>query len=81
MKTFLGLMLVIALQWGQMFCVAGLHAQPAAMPAQPFRIERVDPALDALIAPNAKLKTIATGFGFIDTPVSGMYRLKRAAIA
>lgn len=31
--------------------------------AAPFRIEKVDPALDALIAPNAKLVEVAHGFG------------------
>jgi len=31
--------------------------------AEPFRIERVDPALDALIAPDAQLVEIARGFG------------------
>lgn len=36
---------------------------------QPFRITRSDPALDALIAPDAKLATVATGFGFVDTPL------------
>lgn len=35
----------------------------------PFRIERIDPALDALIAPDAQLRTVATGFGFSDGPV------------
>jgi gluconolactonase len=45
-------------------------AQPAAEAApQPFRIERADPGLDALVAADAKLKTIASGFGFIDGPV------------
>jgi gluconolactonase len=34
-----------------------------------FSITRVDPALDALIAPDAKLKTVASGFGFADTPL------------
>jgi hypothetical protein len=37
--------------------------------AEPFSITRSDPALDALIALDAKLKLIAGGFGFIDTPV------------
>ena len=37
--------------------------------AQPFSITRSDPSLDVLIAPDAKLKTVAAGFGFIDGPV------------
>jgi gluconolactonase len=46
-------------------------AQPAPPnPApQPFRITRADPALDALIAPDARLKIVASGFGFSDGPV------------
>ncbi|MEP7247464.1 MAG: SMP-30/gluconolactonase/LRE family protein [Gammaproteobacteria bacterium] len=44
------------------------QAQPDPVP-HPFRIERSDPGLDALIAPNAKLTTIAAGFGFVDTPL------------
>lgn len=53
---------------------------PAAAPAQmrgdgpppasqPFRIERVDPGLDAVIAPNAKLEMLASGFGLNEGPV------------
>ena len=47
------------------------HAQPAPPSAspQPFSITRADPALDRLIAPDARLKTVATGFGFADGPV------------
>ncbi len=46
-------------------------AEPTSTDASPhpFSITRSDPALDALIAPDAKLKTIASGFGFIDGPV------------
>jgi len=35
---------------------------PAPAP-QPFRIDRSDPALDELIAPDARLETLASGFG------------------
>ena len=51
--------------------LASANAQPAPQSAspQPFRIARADPALDALIAPDAKLKTVASGFGFADGPV------------
>ena len=51
--------------------LSGASAQPAPPQAQPlpFTITKSDPALDALIAPDAKLATIAAGFGFIDTPV------------
>ncbi|HUK01507.1 MAG TPA: SMP-30/gluconolactonase/LRE family protein [Steroidobacteraceae bacterium] len=47
------------------------YAQPAPGEAapHPFSITRSDPALDALIAPEAKLRILATGFGFIDGPV------------
>jgi gluconolactonase len=45
-------------------------AQPIPDPTpHSFRIEKSDPSLDTLIDPDAKLTTIAGGFGFIDTPV------------
>ncbi len=43
--------------------VAGAHDAP------PSAFSKADPALDALIAPDAKLKTVASGFGFADTPL------------
>ena len=51
--------------------LASANAQPAPQSAspRPFSITRADPALDALIAPDAKLKTVASGFGFADGPV------------
>ncbi|MET0291401.1 MAG: SMP-30/gluconolactonase/LRE family protein [Steroidobacteraceae bacterium] len=36
---------------------------------RPFGIARADPALDALIAPDARPTVVASGFGFIDGPV------------
>ena len=36
---------------------------------KPFRIRRMDPALDAIVAPNAKLELIASGFGLNEGPV------------
>jgi gluconolactonase len=51
--------------------LSGAHAQlpPPDPTPHPFSITRSDPALDELIAPDAKIKTIAGGFGFIDGPV------------
>lgn len=49
--------------------MAKAQPAPASATAEPFRIVRADPALDALIAPDAKLRTIASGFGFSDGPV------------
>lgn len=40
-----------------------LGAQP------PTRIERLDPALDALIAPDARIEQLATGFSWAEGPV------------
>jgi gluconolactonase len=54
---------------GAGLCLPATAAPPAPDGAQPFRITRSDPALDALIAPGAKLVTIASGFGFADGPV------------
>ena len=49
--------------------VARAQPAPTALSPHPFSITRSDPSLDALIAPDAKLKTVAAGFGFIDGPV------------
>lgn len=46
------------------------HAQSSTPPAErPFEIVRVDPALDAVIAPDAKLELLADGFGLTEGPV------------
>jgi gluconolactonase len=37
--------------------------------AKPFSITRLDPALDALVAPNAKAELLASGFGLNEGPV------------
>jgi len=54
-------------------CLGGTCATAQVPPPDPtphpFRIERTDPGLDALVAPDAKLRTVAGGFGFIDGPV------------
>jgi gluconolactonase len=42
---------------------------PAEPPERPFGIVKVDPALDALIAPNAKLELLSDGFGLTEGPV------------
>jgi gluconolactonase len=49
--------------------VAVAQPAPGSAVSHPFSITRSDPALDALIAPDAKLKMVAAGFGFIDGPV------------
>jgi gluconolactonase len=49
--------------------VASAQPAPPDHAPHPFSITRSDPALDALIAPDAKLRTVASGFGFIDGPV------------
>lgn len=45
------------------------QAAPRSAAAHAFSITRLDPGLDALIAPDAKLETVATGFVFSDGPV------------
>jgi gluconolactonase len=40
-----------------------------APPPQPFAITRIDPGLDAVVAPNAALDLIASGFGLNEGPV------------
>ena len=54
--------------WLGLSAASAQPAPPSSSP-HPFTITRVDPALDALIAPGAKLKTVASGFGFSDGPV------------
>ena len=51
------------------FPAAAAQLAPPSPSPQPFSITRADPALDALIAPDARLKTVASGFGFSDGPV------------
>lgn len=65
-RALIGLLLAACL--GVVFAAAAQPAPPNPKP-QPFRITRADPALDALIAPDARLQTVATGFGFSDGPV------------
>lgn len=50
---------------------APANARPGAgdSTAHPFSITELDPALHSLIAPDAKLRTVATGFVFADGPV------------
>jgi gluconolactonase len=45
-----------------------LHAAAPAQQAR-ARVERLDPALDALIAPGAAVERVATGFGFTEGPM------------
>ncbi len=45
-----------------------LHA-PAAAQERGARVERLDPALDALIAPGTTVERVATGFGFTEGPL------------
>ena len=47
----------------------GLAVAQAQDAARPFHITRSDPALDALVAPDASPRLVASGFGFLDGPV------------
>jgi gluconolactonase len=49
------------------FAGASLLAQSPG--GTPFRIERLDPALDAIISPDARLEELATGFALTEGPV------------
>ena len=50
-----------------LWCVCLLSAQPAA--ERPFKIVKLDPALDEIIAPDAKLETLGEHFGLSEGPV------------
>ena len=57
--------------WAMCLGVSLASAQPVPRDPSPhpFSITRSDPSLDELIAPDAELRTVASGFGFIDGPV------------
>jgi gluconolactonase len=44
-------------------------AAPVAIAAEGTSIQRMDPALDAVIAPGAALEKVAGGFGFVEGPL------------
>jgi gluconolactonase len=50
-------------------CVISLTAGAQAQQPTTMPITRLDPALDALISPDAKLELVKTGFGFTEGPV------------
>jgi gluconolactonase len=52
---------------GAVLVAAPIHAVAAQTGA--MRVERMDPALDALIAPDAQIERVATGFTFTEGPV------------
>ena len=65
-------LLAIGLGFGTLgvgLSAASAQSAPPDTAPHPFSITRSDPSLDALIAPDAKLTTVASGFGFIDGPV------------
>ena len=70
---FLGVALLIAAP------IPPSLAQSSAAPDQPAvpatRIDRLDPALDSLIAPDVQIEQVATGFTFTGRPLSREGRL------
>lgn len=69
------LTLTLALALGSaMTLAATAPAQEAAAPAAP-QIERLDPGLDALIAPGTSIEKVATDFKFIEGPMWRQGRL------
>src|ERR1051325_1143365 len=42
---------------------------PTPPAARPFKVVRLDPALDALVAPNAKIEILGEHFGLTEGPV------------
>lgn len=47
----------------------GLRTPPMAQPSKDMAIERLDPALDRLIAPDATIEVLAEGFDWTEGPV------------
>jgi gluconolactonase len=60
MRKMLAFLLLLA---GLLVAAPKLSAQGAG------KVERLDPGLDALIAPDAKIEKLADGFGFLEGPV------------
>ena len=58
--------LSLAVLTGALVCTGTMPAQTAGTP---FRIERLDPALDELIAPDAQLETLGDRFALTEGPV------------
>jgi len=55
--------------WAAAAAVATTGAAQAQQPAPTTRIERLDPALDRVIAPGTRIERVATGFGFAEGPM------------
>lgn len=54
---------------GALTCTAAGHAQNAPPEERPFSIERLDPALDEIIAPDAELELLGDRYGLTEGPV------------
>jgi gluconolactonase len=50
-----------------LFSVAALVAQTST--PRPFKVVRLDPALDAIVAPDAKIEILGEHFGLTEGPV------------
>lgn len=61
--------------WAVMAVLAGAAPTMVVAQAADMRVERLDPALDALIAPDAKVERLATGFTFTEGPLWHQGRL------
>lgn len=62
------------------FAICAASIVIAAEPVPPFSgsIERLDPKLDTLIAPEAKIEVLASGFNWAEGPV--WYQIGRAHV-
>ena len=60
-------LLSISIWLGTLASLAALAAQTPG--GTPFQIEKLDPALDAIIAPDAKLETLGDRFALTEGPV------------
>jgi gluconolactonase len=49
--------------------IANAQAPPADPPDRPSGIVKVDPSLDAIVSPNARLELLGAGFGLTEGPV------------
>src|SRR5688572_30447025 len=65
--SLLGALAVVALASSVVAAQRG--APPPAPAARPFRIVKMDPALDAIIAPDARLEVLGDRFGLTEAPL------------
>jgi hypothetical protein len=58
--------------------IAGTGAVRAQTPDEKPAVVKIDPSIDALVSPDAKLQMVKTGYGFVEGIVGCRRRINRA---